>query len=137
MGVGRGTQTGGGAGAGTGGGNGKVALSDIVITKKVDKSSSSLQLALASGTHFKLATLELTKPSGDGRTTLYYRVTMNDVYISSNHVSGGGGPGVPQESVTLNFSKIAIEYAPQKPDGSAGGYSPVQEGYDVKTNVKL
>jgi type VI secretion system secreted protein Hcp len=121
---------------GSGGGTGKVALSDIVITKKVDKSSSSLQLALASGTHFKVATLELTKPSGDGRATVYYRVTMSDVYISSEHVGSGGG-GVPQESVTLNFSKIAIEYSSQKPDGSAGGYSPVQEGYDVKTNVRL
>jgi len=143
-GVGRGTQTGGGGscggGAGTrgGGGAGKVALSEIVITKKVDKSSANLQLALASGTHFKDASIELAKPSGDGHTTVYYRVTMNDLYVSSDHVAtGGGGSGVPVESLTLNFSKIVIEYAQQKPDGSAGGYSPVQEGYDVKTNVKL
>lgn len=126
------------AGTGSGSAAGRVSLSEIVITKKVDKSSANLQLALASGTHFKDAIVELAKPSGDRRTTVYYRVTMNDAYISADHVgTGSGGSGVPQESVTLNFSKIVIEYAPQKPDGSAAGYSPVQEGYDVKTNVKL
>jgi type VI secretion system secreted protein Hcp len=137
-GIGRGMQTGGGAGAGTGGGTGKVALSDIVITKKTDKSSPTLQLAFANGTHFKNAVVELVKPSSDGHGVVYYRATMSDVYVSADRVgTGGGGSGVPTESVTLNFSKIAFEYTQQKADGSPGSYAPVQEGYDVKTNIKL
>jgi len=130
--IARGTQ----AGAATGSGAGKVAVSDILITKTTDKSSPTLKTAFAAGTHFKDAIIELSKPSGDGHTTVYYRVTMNDVFVSADRVGASGGER-PTESLTLNFTKIAYEYAQQKPDGSAGSYSQVQDGYDVKTNIKL
>jgi type VI secretion system secreted protein Hcp len=133
MGVSRGTTQ---AGAGAGSGAGRVSVSEIVITKTTDKASPLLKTAFATGTHFKDAIIELAKPSSDGHTIVYYRVTLSDAFISADRVGTSGGDR-PTESVTFNFTKIAYEYTQQKPDGSAGSYTPVQEGYDVKTNIKL
>jgi type VI secretion system secreted protein Hcp len=55
--------------------------------------------------------------------------------VSSYQTGGSTGAGLPNESVSLNFSKIEYEYRPQKPDGSMD--SPVKVGYDVKANKKV
>jgi type VI secretion system secreted protein Hcp len=125
-----------GAAPGSAAGAGRVNISEINITKNTDKASAALRTAFAAGTHLKDAIVELAKPNGDGRTVVYYRVTLNDVLVSADR-GAAMGAAVPTESLTLNFGKIVIEYAPQKPDGSTGSYSPVQEGWDVKSNVKM
>ncbi|HEX8793547.1 MAG TPA: type VI secretion system tube protein Hcp [Polyangiaceae bacterium] len=130
------TQANNGGASGTSAG--RVAPREIVITKHVDKSSPALHLASASGTHFKNAVIEMTKPSSDGRAAVYYRVTMTDVIISSDRETAPTTPsGVPNESVTLNFTKVNVEYSQQKPDGTSSPYQTVQEGWDVKTNVRM
>jgi type VI secretion system secreted protein Hcp len=60
---------------------------------------------------------------------------MSDVLVSSYQTGGSTGAGLPNESVSLNFSKIEYEYRPQKPDGSMD--SPVKVGYDLKANKKV
>jgi type VI secretion system secreted protein Hcp len=127
-----------GGGSSPGAGAGRVNLSEISVTKHVDKASTPLRMAMGAGTHFKDAIIELTKPSADGRTATYYRVTMSDVAISSDRVNAASGASpTPTESVTFNFGKIAVEYSPQKADGSPAQYQTVHEGYDIATNVKM
>jgi type VI secretion system secreted protein Hcp len=127
------------AGAGRGGaGSGRASLGEIKIIKTVDKASAALRLGFTTSQHYKTVTLEMRKAGGDPNTAVYFRVNLEDAFISADVVGGAGaGSGVPTESVALNYAKIVVEYAPQKSDGTAGTYTRVQEGYDVRTNVKL
>jgi type VI secretion system Hcp family effector len=88
----------GGAGAGAG----KVSIHDISITKKVDKSSPAFFKACVSGTHYKKVTITMRKAGGKQ----FIKYTMTDVVISSYQLIPSSGGGAPQESATLNFSKI-------------------------------
>ncbi|HTQ42610.1 MAG TPA: type VI secretion system tube protein Hcp [Polyangiaceae bacterium] len=126
-----------GSAQGTGAASERANVSEIHITKKQDKSSNALALALSNGTHFKTVIIEMRKAGGDPLNAKYYRITLTNALVSSHSFSSAGGGAVPTESMTLNFTKISFEYAQQKADGSPGQYQPVQEGYDVKTNVRM
>jgi type VI secretion system secreted protein Hcp len=45
------------------------------------------------------------------------------------------GDIVPTEQISLNYSKMEVEYKEQKADGSLGG--AVKTGWDVKKNQKV
>ena len=122
-----GTTAGGGTTAG------KATFSDLVVTKKLDKSSPFLFLHCAQGKHIPTATLILRK-AGE-RPLEYFVVKLTDVIITSVQTSGGVGGEIPQEQLSLNYSKIEYIYTPQKLDGSAD--TPVNAGWDIKANVKL
>ena len=42
---------------------------------------------------------------------------------------------MPTDQISLNFSKIEIEYKPQKADGSLDG--SINAGYNLKTNKQV
>ena len=100
---------------GSGGGEGKATFHDLSFTHNVDKGSPVLMQACATGTHLKEATITHRK-AGKGQQE-YLIVKMNDVIITSVTNGGSGGENV-SENVSLAFAKVAIEYKPQKPDGS-------------------
>lgn len=83
---------------------GAATAQPIKIDKLLDKASPQLFLACAQGTTQTQAVLEVT----DGLGTLYYRVTLDVVLISSISSSSGGER--PAESVELNFGKLRTEY---------------------------
>jgi type VI secretion system secreted protein Hcp len=90
--------------SGSGGGAGKASVSDITITKTVDKASPTLSLACANGKHFPKATITLRKAG-----KVYLRYELSNVLISSYQSGGHGGGGVPVDSLSLNFTKIQIQ----------------------------
>jgi type VI secretion system secreted protein Hcp len=112
--------------AGGGAGSGKSSPGDLVIVKKVDKSSPRLFQACSMGDHFKTAVLTVRKAGG--KQEEYLTVTLNDVFISSAQTSGSNGNDVPLDSVSLSYVKMVQEYKEQKADGSLGG--SVKLGYD-------
>ena len=57
------------AGHGSGGGAGKVQAQDFHFVKKLDKASSSLFIACATGEHFKSAILTARKAGGEQQDT--------------------------------------------------------------------
>ena len=57
---------------------------------------------------------------------------MNDVIITSVTHGGSDGGGTPTENVSINFAKVALEYKPQKADGSLD--AGVFFKYDLKAN---
>ena len=60
-------------------------------------------------------------------------MVFSDCLVSSFQTSGSGSSDViPMESISINFSKIEIEYKEQKADGAVG--APVKVGYDLKAN---
>lgn len=117
---------------GTGGGAGKVSFQDIHFTTRVNKASPLLAMRCASGEHIKKATLFVRKQGKDQQD--YYKVTMEDLIVSS-YQSGGseGSNALPVDQFSLNFTKVKFEYAPQKADGSLEAYVPMT--WNVKTNT--
>lgn len=119
--------------AGGGGGAGKVSMGDFVFVHRGDKATPKLQLANWGGDHIKTATLTVRKAGKDQQEYLKY--TFSDLLVSSVSIGGSHGEELPMESVSLNFSKVEIEYKEQKPDGTLG--SAVKSGWNLKTNVKV
>ncbi len=109
-----GVTGGGSAGPGTGIGSGKATFQDLLIVHRIDKATPQLLEACATGTHLKEATITHRKP-GQAQQE-YLIVKLNDVVVTS--VSHGGSVSDASESVSLSFAKIALEYRPQKIDGS-------------------
>jgi type VI secretion system secreted protein Hcp len=118
--------------AGGGGGAGKVHVEDLHVVKKLDKASPLLFLACATGRHLKQAILTARKA---GKVQLEFLVfKFSDVLVSSYHTSGTDELE-PTDQVSFNFSRVEIEYRPQKADGSPD--TPVKAGWDVKANKKV
>jgi type VI secretion system secreted protein Hcp len=119
-------------GGGGGGGAGKASFQDLHFTTRVNKSSPLLALHCASGAHIKKAVLFVRK---QGKEQLdYYKVTMQDLIVSSFQSGGSeGSNALPVDQFSINFTKIKFEYAPQKADGTLEGHVPMT--WDVKTNT--
>ena len=119
-------HTGGGAGAG------KVNVQDLSITKWVDSSSSPLMLACCNGKHFDQALLTVRK-AGE-KPVEYLKIKLTEVLITAVSTGGSGGEDRLTENVTLNFSKVHVDYTPQDDKGSAGTAIPMS--WDIAANVK-
>jgi type VI secretion system secreted protein Hcp len=124
-----------GTGLTGGSGTGKIMVTDISVTKKLDSTSPQLLEKLFTGQHTPKVVLTLTKPDGKGGLLNFYKITLEDVLISSYQTGGSSGGDIPIESLSLNFAKITFEYTPQKPDGTIG--TPVKFGWDLAKNTKI
>jgi type VI secretion system secreted protein Hcp len=115
-------------------GAGKVSMKDFQFVMKVNKATPKLMEACASGEHIKKAILTCRKAGKQQQE--YMKITMQD-FIVSNYQTGGNSNGqlVPVDQISLNFSKIELEYKEQKPTGELGGQ--VRAGWDLKANKKM
>lgn len=127
------TQTGTHAGGG-GGGAGKVSMQDFHFVMRVNKATPKLMLSCASGQHIKTAVLTCRKAGGEQQE--YLAIKMSDLLVSSYQTGGSRHADVvPNDQISMNFSKIEFEYKEQKPDGTLG--SPVKAGWNVKESKKV
>jgi type VI secretion system secreted protein Hcp len=118
--------------AGGGGGAGKASFQDLHFTTTVNKASPLLMLHCANGAHIKKAVLFVRKQGGEQQE--YYKITLEDLLVSS-YQSGGsaGGGSIPVDQFSLNFTKIKFEYAPQDEKGKLAAHIPAT--WNVKTNT--
>ena len=117
---------------GGGGGTGRAKFENITITKVIDKSSPKLFKSAATGDHIKKAVISARKASGKGNQYVYVSYTLEDVMVTGYSTTAVPGNPVLQETVKLDFTRIKIEYKPQKADGTPEGAVPA--GYDRGTN---
>jgi len=117
----------------TGGGAGKVNVNDLSFTKYIDAATTNLQLFCCSGKHFKEGLLTVRK-AGD-KPVEYLKISMTNILISSVTTGGSGGEDRLTENVTLNFSKVKVEYTGQKADGGADTTKTI--GWDIAANTKF
>jgi len=115
---------------GGGMGAGKVQMQDFHLTMYVNKASPKLMLACAQGEHIKQAILTCRKAGKEQQD--YMKVTFSDLMVSSYQTGGSDSSNaLPMEQISLNFSKVEVEYKEQKADGSLGG--AIKAHYDLKT----
>jgi type VI secretion system secreted protein Hcp len=103
---------------------------DILVSKYIDLSTPKLVEAASTGKHFKKATIDFLRQSGDSKIK-YLTINLTDLIISQVATTGNGGSQeLPTESVGLNYGSIEMVYTQQKrPDGSGGGNT--QTKYDL------
>jgi type VI secretion system secreted protein Hcp len=114
---------------GPGGGTGKASFSDFNFMHRIDASSPLLMKACATGQHLKEATVTNRK-AGKGQQE-FLIIKMNDVLITSVQPAMSNADG-GIEAVSLQMAKLALEYKPQKADGSLD--AGVFFKYDIKAN---
>lgn len=119
----------GSAQVGGGIGSGKASFSSFKFNKLYDSSSPALFEGTASGEHFKSATFSFRR-TGESQPE-FLTIKLSDVLITGYQQGGTKEPPL-LEAVSLDASKIAIEYRPQRADGSLG--SPITAGYSVGEN---
>ncbi len=112
---------------GSGGGDGKATFHDLSFVHKVDKASPVLMQTCATGAHLKDGTITVRK-AGKGQQE-FLIIKMNDVIITSVSHGAAGGDGAT-ENVSIAFAKVAVEYKPQKADGSLD--AGIHFKYDLK-----
>lgn len=120
--------------SGGGGGAGKVHMQDFHFTMLVNKSTPKLILACASGQHIPKAVLTCRKAGTDQQE--FFLFTFSDVLVSGYKTGGSDGSEIiPTEQISLNYTKMEVEYKEQKADGTLAG--PVKAGWDLKLNKKV
>jgi type VI secretion system secreted protein Hcp len=116
---------------GGGAGAGKVSFNDFNFTHHIDKASPVLLKACATGEHIKEATITVRK-AGKGQQE-FLIIKMNDIIVTSVSSSASADAAATAESVALQFAKVALEYKPQKSDGSLD--AALHFKYDIKANA--
>jgi type VI secretion system secreted protein Hcp len=117
---------------GSGGGSGKASFQDISFTKYIDKSTSDLLYACASGKHIPKASLIVRKSGEKPLEYLIYK--LEKILVSSISTGGSGGEDRLTENVTLNFAKVSVEY--QLQDDKGAGKAAGSFTWDIGANVK-
>lgn len=95
------------------------SVSEVSVTKEMDKATPRLMEGCATGTHYPDAVITLKRASADTQQT-YLVITMTDVIVTSVSTGGSGGDDRPTETLSLNFGSIQVVYTEYLPDGRAG-----------------
>jgi type VI secretion system secreted protein Hcp len=118
------------SGHGGGGGAGKVQLQDLTFTKYIDKATPTLFKLCCSGTHIDKVLLTVRKAGGTALE--YLKISLEEAIVSSIATGGSGGQDRLTENISLNFSKVKVDYTPQTAKGA--GEAPVGHGWDIAAN---
>ncbi len=115
---------------------GHSSFGPIGITKTVDISTPKLMFAVMGGTALKAGeevTIEFMQQTGaDSPPFCYLKYILDECLIDSYSISSDEQGG-SYENLTLTYTKIKVEYKPEK-DAGAGGTLPI--GWDLRTHKK-
>ena len=106
-------------------------LSEIVVTKRMDKSSTKLFMDAVAGDLSSTVKFKFTTTTKD-KVDTFLAYELTNCGVSGYSTSSGGD--APTESLSLNFTKIMFTYTERDPK-IAG--SPDTVGYDLLTMAKV
>ncbi len=105
------------------------AISEIVLTKRMDKSSPHLFIEACSG-KAKQVQIDICQ-SSSSELTPYASFTLRNAIISGYSINcESTGHNYPEESISLSFDQIEMKYTPF--DEQNNPQSPIPAGYDLK-----
>jgi type VI secretion system secreted protein Hcp len=111
--------------------SGKPNFQDFTATKYQDLATPKIVDYLLKATPIPKVLVTVGQ-NDNGKVTKIFVYEMDNVLFSSYSVGGGGG-GKPQETITLNYTKIAWTYVAQKTEVSEAGNLPVT--WNLATNA--
>lgn len=103
------------------------SISEVVVTKQLDNSSSKLFTESCTGAAGKKVEIHLVSTGSPGNT--YVEYILHNALISGYSISSGGDR--PSESISINFTKIEYKHIPYDQANKAG--TPVTVSYDLST----
>jgi type VI secretion system secreted protein Hcp len=90
----------------------------LTVVKLIDSATTALMSALTTNDEIKEAKLTMRKPGSEQMD--YFLITLNNARVSAiDHATDAQGTTL--ETVTLLFTKVEVEYRPQKSTGGRGG----------------
>jgi type VI secretion system secreted protein Hcp len=111
-----------------GAGSGKVNVQDLSIVKSIDKASPKLFQACITGATLQTLVLNVSPPGSSGTPGDTFTITLSGVHVMSDTKVGGPGDENPSESISMNYTKIQMDYYPQS------GTTSIHGGWDLKSN---
>ncbi|MEM7526984.1 MAG: type VI secretion system tube protein Hcp [Pseudomonadota bacterium] len=102
-------------------------VSEVVLTKVTDSSSTKLFAEACAGRTGKLTTIHLVTTGNPGDTYVEYKLTNTLVANYSVDTTGDR----PVETIRLNFTKMEVKYIPH--DENHAPLSPMIASYDLST----
>ncbi len=117
----------------TGGGTVTATANYLTMTKRVDKASPTLMVAVFSGVHYPTAVLFIRNQAGTALD--FFKVTMTDIVVNSYDTSAAGD-GSLLETVSISFGTIKFDFQPQNADGTANG-AVISAGWNITQNRSL
>jgi type VI secretion system secreted protein Hcp len=106
---------------------GHTMLSDVIVVRQLDKSSTKLQEACANGTYFKDVEIHFCTQTKNKQEP-YLKYKLNDCIVTSYSISGheSGNP-LPTESISINCSGAEWTYVTVDPKtGEVKGNVPTK-----------
>jgi type VI protein secretion system component Hcp len=117
--------------AGGGGGVGKTVWS-ASATFRTQAGVAELMKSAATGN--AISSVVIGRFTGTTASTLFYKVTLSNVLISSIVAGGGAGDALVKETVTFTFGSVTIEIEGQmNPDGTIGAATTAT--FDITRNT--
>lgn len=111
--------------SGSGSVAGRASFASLSISKSLDRASTGLMKAAATGQVIPSVVLSLRK--NGGTQPVFYRVTLSNVVVSSYKLSDALGSAAAQtEELQLGYGKVTVEFFSQGLDGrvtSTGKFS--------------
>ncbi len=104
-------------------------FSEVNLTRKVDIASADLFAQSVSGDSLGKATIDLIRSDTNSHKT-YMEIILHDAIITGYNITSGGGE-TANENLTINFTKISVEYNDDGVDQSQ------QKGWDLTTSSEL
>jgi type VI secretion system secreted protein Hcp len=122
-------------GTGSGASAGKISLSDLVIAKPFSSCSGEITKDFLTGKRLATVTLYDYKQSGTGGPGYdFLTITLSNVIITSYQLSDSAST-IPQESISLTYSKVCISNTPQSATGAPNTAGATTVCYDKTANT--
>lgn len=97
---------------------GRRAYTALTVQKSIDQATTALMSALATNDIVKEAKLTMRRAGGDQED--FFIITLKEARVTGlSHATSADGSTV--ETVQFTFTKVEVEYRPQKTTGSRGG----------------
>lgn len=109
------------------------APQNLTLTKRLDKSSTALMLAVFQATNFPTGVLYVRNQGANPLD--FFKITMNSIVVTQ-YTTSTTSDGAIIETISLSFGRISFDYQPQNPDGTAVG-PVISGGWNITTNQAL